>query len=603
MPASAEPRPVNFSLCPHRVGAPCITIMIGGDADPPKGKRPPHDEARTVAVIEEQLAKVQEQLCWEAKDEERAAELERQEAALQKELEKKKQQETDGAPSEAVQQRSGMRYEAPKNGVWRLKEGITLRGYQCDDLARIFATEPAQLLAVVSSSGSESESPLACPAEGGLIRYPCGAGKTLLLISMALAVKQHVLIVVPDNLISQWEAQLLEMTQLTRRDLAICSCNESEQEGVRLHVRPRVVIASFTYLAKKNEKHTPDRPIRCNELYKELVSCHFALTLVDECQNMSAPTSWEGLQRIPERGALFGATGSLYRESVVKGVPMIETLHQRFAGQRVMLSFKQLMDEGFIARVRIFEVEVPLPPAWKEKLAAGGLSAYDKTLHNILSPRLLEQALARVLRTLSSGGKAIVYVDTIQAIEHLGRLWGVPIIYGETPKAERERVLSAFKAGTERFVLFSHAMTEGFDLGPVELVCELDTNGASRSQMLQRLGRATRNPANGTQAHADFVSFVSCDSAQQVRQRARAECLGDDAVCLESEPGPLLNWHQLPEVHELCRPECQDDEATPYTPELRSWVRLHVEREREQHEADALEEVARLCREHYATLQ
>ena len=56
MPASAEPRPVNFSLCPHRVGAPCITIMIGGDADPPKGKRPPHDEARTVAVIEEQLA-------------------------------------------------------------------------------------------------------------------------------------------------------------------------------------------------------------------------------------------------------------------------------------------------------------------------------------------------------------------------------------------------------------------------------------------------------------------------------------------------------------------------------------------------------------------
>ena len=129
-----------------------------------------------------------------------------------------------------------------------------------------------------------------------------------------------------------------------------------------------------------------------DELYKHLVGCRFALTLVDECQNMSAPTFWEGLQRVPERGALFGATGSLYRESVVEGVPRIETLQQRFAGQRVMLSFKQLMDAGYIARVRIFEVVVPLPPAWKEKLAAGGLSAYDKTLHNILSPRLLEQA-------------------------------------------------------------------------------------------------------------------------------------------------------------------------------------------------------------------
>ena len=30
----------------------------------------------------------------------------------------------------------GKRYKAPKNGVWRLRAGITLRGYQCDDLAR-----------------------------------------------------------------------------------------------------------------------------------------------------------------------------------------------------------------------------------------------------------------------------------------------------------------------------------------------------------------------------------------------------------------------------------------------------------------------------------
>ena len=175
----------------------------------------------------------------------------------------------------------------------------------------------------------------------------------------------------------------------------------------------------------------------------------------------------------------------------------------------------------------------------------------------------------------------------------------MPIIYGDTPPAERERVLSAFKAGTERVVLFSHAMTEGFDLGPVELVCELESNGASRSQMLQRLGRATRNPAEDEQAHADFVSLVSCGSAQELHQRARAECLDDKAVGLKSELCKPPNWHQLPEVHELCRPcrpECQDEEATP---ELRSWARLHVKREREQHEADALEEVARLCREHY----
>ena len=352
--------------------------MVGGDADPPKGKRPTlteqraaskavkkeraeafaeqqraaEDKARTVEVIEAQLAEVQTQLCWE-RNEERAAELEQQKAALQKELEKKKQQKTDGAESEAarVQQRSGMPYTAPQYGVWRLRDGITLRDYQCDDLASIFATEPAQLLAAVSSSGSESESPLARPAEGGLIRYPCGAGKTLFLISMAMAVKQHVLIVVPANLISQWVAQLLEMTQLTRRDLAVCSCTESE-EGVRLTVRPRVVIASFTYLAEKNEQHMPNRPIRMDELYKHLVGCSFALTLVDECQNMSAETYWEGLQRVPERGELFGATGSLYRESVVKGVPMIETLQQRFAGQRVMLSFKQLMDAGYIDHLR-----------------------------------------------------------------------------------------------------------------------------------------------------------------------------------------------------------------------------------------------------------
>ena len=73
---------------------------------------------------------------------------------------------------------------------------------------------------------------------------------------------------------------------------------------------------------------------------------------------------------------------------------------------------------------------------------------------------------------------------------------------------------------------------------------------------------------------------------------------------LESKPWPLLKWHQLPDVHKWhnwhslflpCLPECQDEEATP---ELRSWARLHVKSEREQHEAGALEEVAWLCREH-----
>ena len=95
-----------------------------------------------------------------------------------------------------------------------------------------------------------------------------------------------------------------------------------------------------------------------------------------------------------ERTTVFTALSA----ATEKGAPVLfETLQQRFAGQRVMLSFKQLMDAGYIARVRIFEVVVPLPPAWEKKLAAGGLTAYEKTLHNILSPRLVEQARALTL--------------------------------------------------------------------------------------------------------------------------------------------------------------------------------------------------------------
>ena len=151
-------------------------------------------------------------------------------------------------------------------------------------------------------------------------------------------------------------------------------------------MRPRVVIASFTYLAEKNEQHMPNRPIRMDELYKHLVSCSFALTLVDECQNVSAPTFWEGLQRVPERGAPSALRAASIARASSRAYK-IETLQRRFAGQRVMLSFAQLMDAGYIARVRIFEVAVPLPPAWAAKLATG-LLAYDRTLHNILSPRL-----------------------------------------------------------------------------------------------------------------------------------------------------------------------------------------------------------------------
>ena len=42
-------------------------------------------------------------------------------------------------------------------------------------------------------------------------------------------------------------------------------------------------------------------------------------------------------------------------------------------------------------------------------------------------------------------------------------------------------------------LLITSAMSEGLNFGPVDLIIEIDTHGASRRQLIQRAGRGTRS--------------------------------------------------------------------------------------------------------------
>ena len=114
------------------------------------------------------------------------------------------------------------------------------------------------------------------------------------------------------------------------------------------------------------------------------------------------------------------------------------------------------------------------------------------------------------------------YLDQLQeAAEHLQ----CPLVTGETPVRERERLFAAFRDGQERVLVVSKVANFSVDLPEASVAVQISRTFGSRQEEAQRLGRILRPKADGRTAH--FYSIVTRDTVDadfaQHRQRFLAE--------------------------------------------------------------------------------
>ena len=131
-----------------------------------------------------------------------------------------------------------------------------------------------------------------------------------------------------------------------------------------------------------------------------------------------------------------------------------------------------------------------------------------------------------------------------------------PVIKGETPVKERQRLFDAFRSGEVGLLVVSKVANFSIDLPSAEVAIQVSGTFGSRQEEAQRLGRLLRPKTEGRSAH--FYTIVSRDTVDadfaQNRQRFLAE-QGYAYRIVDAGDLPCRRLSRRAEVRRGARPE------------------------------------------------
>jgi DNA excision repair protein ERCC-3 len=333
----------------------------------------------------------------------------------------------------------------------------------------------------------------------GVVVLPCGAGKTIVGAAAMARARATTLILVTNTVAArQWRDELQRRTSLTEQEIG-------EYSGSRKEIRP-VTIATYQVMTTKRKG---------TYSHLELFEARdWGLIIYDEVHLLPAPI-FRMTADLQARRRL-GLTATLVREDGREG-----DVFSLIGPKRFDAPWKDIEAQGYIAPADCVEVRVTLPerdrllyataePDERYRLAA---SAEQKT-------RVVEALLRR-----HAGEPTLIIGQYIDQLDDLGDRLDAPVLKGDTPVAERQRLFDAFRHGEIDTLVVSKVANFSIDLPEASVAIQVSGSFGSRQEEAQRLGRVLRPKADGRAAR--FYAIVARDTLDQDfaahRQRFLAE--------------------------------------------------------------------------------
>jgi DNA excision repair protein ERCC-3 len=333
----------------------------------------------------------------------------------------------------------------------------------------------------------------------GVVVLPCGAGKTLVGAG-AMARSRTTTLILVTNTVSarQWRDELLRRTSLTEDEIG-------EYSGARKEVRP-VTIATYQVLTMRRKGVYP---------HLELLDARdWGLILYDEVHLLPAPI-FRMTADLQARRRL-GLTATLVREDGRE-----DEVFSLIGPKRFDAPWKDIEAQGYIAPAECVEVRLTLPD--RDRLLYATAEPEDKYRLAASAPgknHVVGQLVAR-----HAEEQVLVIGQYLDQLELLADHLDAPLITGETPVRERQRLFDAFRSGEVRRLVVSKVANFSVDLPEAAVAIQVSGSFGSRQEEAQRLGRIMRPKADGRTAH--FYAVVARDTVDQEfaahRQRFLAE--------------------------------------------------------------------------------
>jgi DNA excision repair protein ERCC-3 len=333
----------------------------------------------------------------------------------------------------------------------------------------------------------------------GVVVLPCGAGKTI-VGAAAMAHAQATTLILVTNTVAarQWKHELLRRTTLTEEEIG-------EYSGQRKEIRP-VTIATYQVMTTRRKG-----------VYAHLElfdSRDWGLILYDEVHLLPAPI-FRFTADIQSRRRL-GLTATLVREDGREG-----DVFSLIGPKRYDAPWRDIEAQGYIAPADCVEVRVTLTE--HERLLYA--TAEPEERYRLASTTDTKNRLIESLVDRHRGEPLLVIGQYIDQLDELGERLGAPVIKGETPVAQREKLFDAFREGELTTLVVSKVANFSIDLPEASVAIQVSGTFGSRQEEAQRLGRVLRPKHDGRSAR--FYAVVARDTIDQEyaahRQRFLAE--------------------------------------------------------------------------------
>ena len=342
-----------------------------------------------------------------------------------------------------------------------------------------------------------------CSVRGGsgVIVLPCGAGKTIVGMAAMAQLQTSTLILTPNTIaVRQWINELLDKTSLTE-DLI------GEYSGLQKDIRP-VTVSTYQILTYR--KHgTEEFP------HFGLFSArNWGLIIYDEVHLLPAPV-FRITAELQARRRL-GLTATLVRED-----GMEQDVFSLIGPQKYNVPWKDLEKQGWIATAMCHEIRVPLNEnARMDYAMAPQRLKYAVSAHNSRKIPLMQTILDR-----HKHENILVIGMYLDQLTEIAALLNAPLITGETPIREREKLYGQFRNGDVKILVVSKVANFSIDLPDANVAIEISGTFGSRQEEAQRMGRILRPKSDGSMAH--FYTIVTRDTIDQTfaanRQRFLTE--------------------------------------------------------------------------------
>jgi len=335
----------------------------------------------------------------------------------------------------------------------------------------------------------------------GAIVLPCGAGKTIIGIGVMAEMKRQTLILVTNVVaLRQWRREILDKTNLD--ESAVC-----EYSGERKEIGP-ITIATYQILTFRKNKEEDFPHLKIFEAQD------WGLIVYDEVHLLPAPV-FRITADIQARRRL-GLTATLIREDG------LETDVFSLIGPKCYdVPWKVLEKQGWIATAECHEIRAPMAPEQRhEYVVSPPREQYRIASENPLKLDVLDRLLQR-----HKNDRVLIIGQYLRQLKIVASVFHLPLITGQTPNMERERLYAQFRTGEISGLVVSKVANFAVDLPEANIAIQISGSFGSRQEEAQRLGRILRPKAEGVVAH--FYTIVTRDSSEgefaQKRQRFLAE--------------------------------------------------------------------------------